>query len=288
MRWTWTTMVVLTAALAVSMPVSVAVPAPTSVLGAEPSRAQAGFVTREDTNLMLNGERYKFAGINADTWFGCWDDEIPSDAELNRYFGELNPHSMTRLFAYPGIDLSIMDRIVAAAERHDQYLAPSLTDGNGDCAIPQPGDAWYDGGYRGDYFDHIRQIVPRYADSKAIGFWELINEPDGEQENLKTFYRQSSDLIASLDPNHLVGTGSHAAWASGNDQKYIDDHDVPNIDLISMHEYDTETGISHWGANSANAARALNKPWYAGEDGFCCGGGDTGSYEGNADKLRAE
>lgn len=253
------------------------------------SRAQVApkpdFIYRDGMKLMLNGSQYKFAGFNADTWFGCWPNEIPTDAQLEKYFSELNPRSMTRIWPYPGTDLAIMDRIVKAAEKHNQYLAPSLMDGNADCGQPEPNYAnpsrelaWID------------QIVPRYKNSKAIGFWELINEPSGSNSNLKNYYKAMSDRIRSHDPNHLIGTGSHAAWSAGenNEAKYISDHDLPNIDLISMHEYDAATGVSHWGAASSRASRALNKPWYAGEDGFCCGGGDAGSDTANAEKLKAE
>jgi hypothetical protein len=249
------------------------------------SAPNAGFIYRDGTKLMLNSGQYKFAGYNADTWFGCWDNEIPSEAQLDQFFSELHPRSMTRIWPYPGTDLAIMDRIVAAAEKHDQFLAPSLMDGNGDCGQPEPNY-----GNPSRELAWIDQIVPRYKNSKAIGFWELINEPDGSNSNLKNYYKAMSDRIRSHDPKHLIGTGSHAAWSAGdnNEAKYVSDHDLPNVDLISMHEYDAATGVSHWGAASSRASRALNKPWYAGEDGFCCGGGDTGSAEGNAQKLKEE
>jgi hypothetical protein len=244
--------------------------------------APANFIYRDGTKLMLNGQQYKFAGFNADTWFGCWPNEVPTDAQLDKYFSELNPRSMTRIWPLPGTDLAIMDRIVAAAERHNQYLAPSLMDGNADCGQPAPNF-----GNPSRELAWIDQIVPRYKNSKAIGFWEIINEPNGENSNLKNYYKAISDRIRSHDPNHLIASGSHAAW-SGGEAKYIADHDLPNIDLISVHEYDAATGVSHWGEVATRASKALNKPWYAGEDGFCCGGGDTGSDTGNAEKLKAE
>lgn len=255
---------------------------PNNLIPTKTEAAGANFIYRDGTKLMLNGQQYKFAGYNADTWFGCWPNEVPTDAQLDKYFSELNPHSMTRIWPYPGSDLTIMDRIVASAERHNQYLAVSLMDGNRDCGEPAVN-------YANPTYElaWISQIVPRYANSHAIGFWELINEPNGSDTNLKSYYQKLSDKIRSLDPNHLIGTGSHAAW-SGGEAKYISDHDLPNIDLISMHEYDAATGVSHWGAASTRASQALNKPWYAGEDGFCCGGGSTGTYEGNASKLKAE
>jgi len=72
-------------------------PTPTATTVTETAQ---GVFTRVGTKLMLNGKQYKFAGLNADTWFGCWPDEVSTDTQLDRYFRELNPRSMTRLFAF--------------------------------------------------------------------------------------------------------------------------------------------------------------------------------------------
>ena len=247
----------------------------------------ADFVYREGTRLMINGQQYKFAGINADTWFGCWANEVPTDEQLDRFFRELNPRSMTRVWIMPGASLSIMDRIVAKADQYNQYLAPVLGNGNADCdSIGAKTSDWYANGFRNTYHSHVRSVVERYKNSRAIGLWEMINEPKGSEPSLKEFYRDTSDLIKSIDPNHLVGSGSHAAWSSGSTANYIDQHDVPNVDLISVHEYDDRS--FHWADEARTAAQRLNKPFYVGEDGFCCGGGPSGSWEQNAKILTAE
>ena len=88
-------------------------------------------------------------------------------------------------------------------------------------------------------------------------------------------------------PQTLVATGSTPSYIFGGSAAY-QAAASGKVDLISVHEYDGGTGVSGWGLDAANTARALNNPWYAGEDGFCCGGGDTGSKAGNAAKLQAE
>jgi hypothetical protein len=242
-----------------------------------------GFIYADGTKLYLNGEQYKFAGINSDTWFGCWSNEVPSDDQLDRFFRDINPRTMTRIWPMPGADLSIMERIVEAAERHDQFLVPCLINGLADCNVLGTKDgAFYGGGYKGAAMDHVRTVVSRFRESPAIGFWEIANESGGSKAT--NFYNDVSELIKSLDPDHLVGTGD-GGWDAS--QTYVDNHSSPNIDLISMHEYDGQTGASHWAATSIAAAQALDKPFYVGEDGFCCGGGDAGR-EGNASKLKAE
>ena len=249
--------------------------------------APTDFIYRDGIRLMLNGQQYKFAGVNADTWFGCWSNEVPTDAQLDRFFRELNPRSMTRIWVMPGSDLSIMDRIVAKADQYNQYVSPVLGNGNADCdSIGTKTSAWYASGFRTTYHSHIRTVVDRYKNSRAIGFWELINEPNGKDPNLKQFYSETSDLIRSIDPNHLIGSGAHAAWSSGSTAAYTDQHNLPNIDLISMHEYDDRT--FQWANEARSAAQALGKPFYVGEDGFCCGGGPSGSWAQNAPILVAE
>ncbi|HEX8226606.1 MAG TPA: dockerin type I domain-containing protein [Candidatus Saccharimonadales bacterium] len=251
-----------------------------------PSRAATGtqgIITRQGTKLMLDGGQYKFAGLNADTWFGCWAGEIPSDAQLERYFSEINPKSMTRLFFVPGSNTAIMDRIVAAAERHHQYLAVALAAGNGDCGQPRPNMAnpQYE-------LNWISTVVPKYKDSPAIGFWEVSNEASGGDPNIQNYYTVAANRIKQLDPNTLVGSGGVPQYAYGSYERFKAAHSAPTMDLISIHEYDAATGRSHWAASAEQAAQELQKVWYAGEDGFCCNGGDTGTESGNASKLDAE
>ena len=132
----------------------------------------------------------------------------------------------------------------------------------------------------------MRTVVNRYKSSRAIGFWELFNEAAASDPNIKTVYRETSDLIKSLDPNHLVGSGGHAAWAAPSTAAYTDQHNVPNLDLISMHEYDDRN--FYWADVAQTAARTLNKPFYVGEDGFCCGSGPDQPWAQNVPILRAE
>jgi mannan endo-1,4-beta-mannosidase len=81
------------------------------------------------------------------------------------------------------------------------------------------------------------------------------------------------------------------AYAFRSQADYEASTSDPNIDFISVHEYDPNTGESSHVTNEADtAARNQNKPVYIGEDGFTLAdnGGDTGSQTGNAIKLTAE
>lgn len=249
---------------------------PTPTPGAQPA------ITRSGTKLMRNGQQWKFAGVNADKWFGCWGgEEVPSDADLEKYFSQLNPHSLTRIWPYDHMgDKAMMDKVIAAAAKHGQYLMVTLFDGNdGQCGSDAIGNV-------SSNMSAITPFIQNYAKGKhpnanAIAVWELSNEDCNGG-----WFKDMAPRIKQLDPNTLISTGSHAAWCYDGTGGYISAHDSPAIDLISMHEYDS--GYSHWSGASIEAAKALNKPWFSGESGLCCGGGGSGSASENANKLKKE
>ncbi len=109
--------------------------------------------------------------------------------------------------------------------------------------------------------------MPLYANSPQIAFWELINEP-GDYSGLKAMLDNTAALIKSLDANHLVGTGTQPSWNYAN---YASLAAGPNIDLLSMHEYDGGSTMSGWEGSTDAAAKADNKPFYVGEFGYTQG-----------------
>ncbi|WP_114951022.1 glycoside hydrolase 5 family protein [Sphingosinicella terrae] len=103
------------------------------------------------------------------------------------------------------------------------------------------------------YHDYIRAVVGRintvtgiaYADDPTIMAWQLANEPrPGGSEaigrpNLPAFYRWvegTAALIKSLDPNHLVSTGSEGLKGCLEDaQCVITEHSPDSIDYLTAH-----------------------------------------------------
>ncbi|WP_158647201.1 cellulase family glycosylhydrolase [Actinoplanes sp. ATCC 53533] len=233
-----------------------------------------GFLTRSGRQLMLDGQPYKFVGVNAFGLTGC-DGALTdtSEAGLDAYFASLRPKSITRTWAFKPFGLEVVDRVVAAAERHNQMVIFALADGANYCADDGHDAAFYAGGFRGDYLTWVRSVVPRYRDSKAVAMWELMNEPKGASSDtvMKTFFDETAAIIKSLDPNHLVSSGSQAAYVDGtNDYAYV--HSGPDIDAGSLHEYDydyqnSHTIVSGWFEPAIEGMNALDKPLYVGEVG---------------------
>ncbi len=105
----------------------------------------------------------------------------------------------------------------------------------------------------GLYHDYVRAVVTRtnsitgtrYAEDPTIMAWQLANEPrPGGSErigtpNLPSFYawiRNTASLIKSLDPNHLVSTGSEGLKGCLETEACVmAAHEMPQIDYLTAH-----------------------------------------------------
>ncbi|HDQ25369.1 MAG TPA: hypothetical protein ENN43_01315 [bacterium] len=87
-----------------------------------------------------------------------------------------------------------------------------------------------------------------YRDDPAIFAWDLMNEPRNENdptgEVLNKWIEETADYIKSLDPNHMVTTGSEGYYLgedgthySGSD--FIGGHKPKSIDFCTYHIYPT-------------------------------------------------
>ncbi len=98
--------------------------------------------------------------------------------------------------------------------------------------------------------DHIRYIVSRtntvtgqpYKDSPALMAWELCNEPrpfstaPNHKPHFVSWIQEQSSLIKSIDPNHLVTTGSEGKMGCESDmQLFRQIHTLPTIDYCTIH-----------------------------------------------------
>lgn len=92
-----------------------------------------------------------------------------------------------------------------------------------------------------DWFrDHIAMVVGRtnpytgrkYRDDPAVFSWELGNEP---RRYPQSWIDATSAYIHSLDPNHMVTTGSEGAPPEEKDQDFVKTHSAPGIDYVTIH-----------------------------------------------------
>lgn len=103
------------------------------------------------------------------------------------------------------------------------------------------------------YHDYVRAVVTRtnaitgirYADDPTIMSWQLANEPrpGGSEESGRrhmeaylAWINGTARLIKSLDPNHLVSTGSEGTQGClGDDDCVFDAHASPEVDYFTAH-----------------------------------------------------
>lgn len=150
----------------------------------------------------------------------------------------------------------------------------------------------------GMYFDYIRAIVSRtnsitgrqYKDEPAIMAWQLCNEPRPfAKDNKAAFAKWISEaaaLIKSIDPNHLVSTGSEGKYGCEVDMELCKQiHADENIDYLTIHIWpvnwgwaprsNPDNGIGNACLESGNyiaehieLAKKLNKPLVIEEFGY--------------------
>lgn len=100
------------------------------------------------------------------------------------------------------------------------------------------------------FYDHVRHVVSRtntvtgkpYKDDPAIFSWQIGNEPRcfrSDQEGREAFVDfmwETAALIKSIDPNHMVSSGSEGSWGCENDMALFEKiHSCPDIDYMNIH-----------------------------------------------------
>lgn len=98
------------------------------------------------------------------------------------------------------------------------------------------------------FASHVERIVTRtnrynqikYVDDPTIMSWQIGNEPRAfSDENKEPFARWMAEVAAqikSLDPNHMVSSGSEGSWGCENDLAlYERIHADAHIDYLNIH-----------------------------------------------------
>lgn len=171
--------------------------------------------------------------------------------------------------------------------------------------------SWYTNDYKGLYFQHVTDTVKALKDHPSVYAWELANEPhcNGDIACIEPYYnwvKNTSALIKSIDPTHLVSIGTQANTGVNqgenvDEDQYLNINSLPNIDLLTGHYYNGDiTGNSDpnefkkqkdFILKDLGVAKKLNKPFYIGEAGFVCGVGSPSNCtqaSSNNESARAQ
>lgn len=276
-----------------------------TLLLASATAAAAGssLVTRQGTQLMLNGKPYRFTGLNIynanSTDDNCWYSmgsgpildrslrQIGGGKEVFRswFFQALATKNGQRSWA-------AFDHTLAVARAHGYKVIVTLANQWGDCERPNVyrDYDWYAAGYTSpdpsgtvSYRDWVREIVTRYRFSPTILAWQLMNEAELKRSDgtcpadastvLKAWAADVSGLIKSIDRFHLVSLGTLGNGPCGTSwHEYKDVHSVPTIDVCEYHDYSSSTPMPGDEFNGLafriQQCRELRKPIFVGESGI--------------------
>jgi mannan endo-1,4-beta-mannosidase len=249
-------------------------PTPRSAPPVQAGDASSAFVGRSGTQLMLQGQSYRFTGINIYM--------AASGGSASSCGGELYPNvgvplsnmpsgivfrfwAFQRFFESGGwFNWTSFDQVLAIAAAHGDKVIPVLANQHSYCDGPAKDLPWYQNGYRttveaGDivtFRQYVSDVVARYADNPTVTMWQLVNEgqavnADGtctEPAALSALLAFSNDVggvVHGIDHNHLVSEGTLAGWngsgigqwcgaANGDYQRLMAS---PGTDVCDFHDY---------------------------------------------------
>lgn len=149
------------------------------------------------------------------------------------------------------------------------------------------------------YHDFVRKIVARtntvtgraYKDEPSIMSWQLCNEPrpfaKDTKEQFKKWVIETAAIIKSIDPNHLISTGSEGIIGCAGDVELCElIHADQNIDYLTVHIWPLNWGWAkrtspdedinaaceksgEYIAMNVELSKRINKPMVIEEFGYC-------------------
>ncbi len=289
------------------------------------SAAPSGFIQRQGAQLTLNGQPYRFTGINiynANSNGSCGYDMVSGTTLSDTLDMIGSGGDVVRAWFFQSFattngqrDWTAFDHMLSVAAAHDVRVIPVLGNQWADCepAAGYKDETWYEGGYTqtapggtASYRDFVAEVVDRYKDNPTVAFWQMMNEPEvkpslnsacstNAADLLEAFADDVSTLIKSIDSNHLVSLGALGGGQCGmQSDEYRQVHAVPNVDLCDYHDYDPAALIpgDQWNGMQVrfDQCAQLNKPLFVGEMGMTptqAGGGLTQRAAAFANKMRA-
>ncbi|MDQ6711252.1 MAG: cellulase family glycosylhydrolase [Candidatus Dormibacteraeota bacterium] len=275
------------------------------------------FVTRSGGTLLLDGQPYRFTGLNiynANNRVACWYG-LGTTESLDQTLTAIGPaQNVFRAWFFQPLatrngqrDWSAFDSLMAVARAHNERVIATLGNGLGDCegGAQRRDESWYASGYAtardngmaATYREWVAEVVARYRDNPTILAWQLMNEAEdrtasgrcnaGAPRTLKQFTADMAGLVKGIDGNHLLSLGTWGLRDCGTDgSAYQDVHSVPGIDLCEIHDYSAAGPAAAQLALRLRQCRALGKPLFVGEIGVRVQ--DAGSLANRAAMLRGK
>ena len=263
------------------------------------------FVRRALTRLRVQGQNYRFDGINIynansrndSCWYSMGDNAL-----LDQSLAALPGLEVFRSWFFQslattagGRDWSAFDHTLQVAAAHHVKVVVTLGNQWGDCETTgYKSLSWYQGGYAtaqggelASYRAWVQEVVGRYRNDPTVAMWQLMNEAEASDalygacqepaaaSALRAFTDDVGGLAHALDANHLVNLGSLGSGQCGMsspDYEYV--HASAGTDLCEFHDYGSpSTAIpgDQWNGLQVRITQCntdLGKPLFGGESGI--------------------
>lgn len=253
--------------------------------------APTGYVTRAGQSLWLNGQPYKFVGLQSGIGT-CGDSQNfeQNVSQMGQGVDAIRVWWFQNFATTNGVrNWSRLDGVLNSAKSRGIKLVVTLENVWPDCGSFRKTEGWFQSGYTTHrhtnwtvpYKQWVQEVVTRYKNEPTIIIWQLMNEAQADTngtcsstawQSLERFTDDTAATIKAIDPNHLVNLGSIGDGNCGlaNDQyKWV--QDGPNIDILEIHQYSPNPySGDQWNGTvkRITQARELNKPLFNGEDGI--------------------
>jgi hypothetical protein len=202
-----------------------------------PAPAPSGFVARQDSRLLLDGQPYQIAGMNyypqATPWDAFWRDYDPQIIE--RDFALLRSLELNTVrvfvpfeqFGGPDVDPQMLDRLADLLDRadaHDLKVIVTLFDfrTNYDPLLWPQSDR------------HLEALLTRFADNSTVLAWDIKNEPDRDyaaagRATVDAWLAHTLRIARQSAPHHLLTIG----WSEPQAAPTL----AETVDIVSFHYY---------------------------------------------------
>lgn len=258
------------------------------------------FVHVKDGRLEVDGERYRFIGVNVYSLLSAKDSRsgfvcgLPHNRteresvirEVSEFGGNVIRIPAYQPYTDSGTDFTELDQTIALAKKYDIRLILILEGQWGHCST---GDymtpTWYRGGYRYPYGEYpvsyvtyAERLVERYKDEPAILAWQLMNEAEAsagaivvgvpDPEALLLFASDMSARIRTIDGNHLISLGTIDDSRAGlSTVDYANVLQLSTVDLAEGHDYDPVQPFPMTMRRCQKIAELTKVPFFIGEVG---------------------
>ena len=230
-------------------------------------KTPSGFVGRSGTNLTMNGQPYRMAGINYYPQNTPWDKFWPdyNGKVINQDFSRIQALGLNTIRVFIPFDqfggpslgsnkegpppviipgskptastsktvvqiLAKFDDLLEQAKNHNLHVIATLFDFHTDYTLlhwPQSDT-------------HLEALLTRYQDNPTILAWDIKNEPDLDykaagQDLVNIWLAHTVRLARLYDQHHLITIG----WSSSGAAQ----QSIPLMDLISFHYYNPASNL---------------------------------------------